>query len=71
MKQVLDDRIADRIRQTSTRLAAALPREDTEPQDGIVLVNPSSFVRRRCVDVSALDNLPDVAAPVPSISSYA
>ena len=60
----LDDRISGRIRQTSERLAAALPREDTEPTNGIMLTNSSSFARRRCVDVSALDNLPDVAAPV-------
>jgi alpha-mannosidase len=52
------------LSQATQRLAEALPRQDGEPHQGYLVVNPLSFTRRIDVDVSRLSQLPRTGGPV-------
>jgi alpha-mannosidase len=60
----LDDRLAGELARWQTRLAASLGRENTAAGPGYLVVNPSSFTRRECVDVSRLSSAPNPESPV-------
>jgi len=66
----LDDRIARRLDTTLARLASVLPRQDRPTEQGRLLVNPASFPRRYCTDVSDLSPPPDVQAPVQRVAEW-
>jgi alpha-mannosidase len=60
----LDDRLARRESEAVERFSQSLPRTAESHRDGILAVNPWSFTRRVCLDVSQLEQLPSIGGPV-------
>lgn len=55
------------LQQAARDFAAALPRETSPPEDGLVVLNPLSFPRRVAVDVGKLPRLPEATGTVKAV----
>ena len=60
----LDDQLKQRETEALERFGQSLPRTQEPCRDGILAVNPWSFTRRLCLDVSQLEQLPSIGGPV-------
>jgi len=59
----LDEQLADALEGAAKRLAAALPRDDKSEQ-GVLVLNPFSFVRRVGISTNKLESLPKTDRPL-------
>ncbi len=57
----------DRSSASIARFIAGLPRDAASRKTGVLVLNPLSYTRRVCVDVSSLATLPEVGGPVLAI----
>ena len=60
----LDDQVRRLEVEAIQRFGQSLSRTDESPRDGILAMNPRSFTRRVCLDVSELEELPAIGGPV-------
>ena len=60
----LDDQLKRRQTEALECFSQSLPRTGESHQNGILAVNPWSFTRRVCLDVSQLEQLPSIGGPV-------
>lgn len=59
-----NDQLKQRETEALERFSQSLPRTPESPRDGILAVNPWTFTRRLCLDVSQLEQLPSIGGPV-------
>ncbi len=60
----LDRRIEQSMQTVLQQVAALLPRGESTPETGYLVINPSSYARRSAVDMPGLPRLPTVVKPV-------
>ena len=60
----LDGQLERRETEALESFSQSLPRTGEPHRDGILAVNPWSFTRRLCLDVSQLEQLPSIGGPV-------
>lgn len=66
----LDQLVVQAGQQAMARFAACLPRAPQSNEEGYLIVNPFSFVRRLGLDVTQLAGLPTVERPVYAADEY-
>ena len=60
----IDAELAGQLETAQAALAACLPKSESDPQDGYLVINPFSVVRRVGVEMPALTALPQVEKPI-------
>lgn len=64
----IDEELSEQLETAQAAFADCLPRTDGDPEDGYLVLNPFSVVRRVGVEMSALTALPKVEKPIYSAS---